>query len=429
MLNPYKNKIRKASPPFFCLSDNGQKGDGMPEIDIARKVEKYWGRKDRQLNLGDEEEFQQMLQEIEEQFIDPTQDNPVNAVDFARWLNPEPLLDVLKPSYPYFKYIKQRFEPRIRFFAYMLLSRKKNLRQAYNSLTEKEYRLLGFTGGKPTYELLREFIYERIGVECFPEVFKQILQELVFLLCRKNISPGRHVFQDATDIRSLKHDSEAKYSGYYKHSGYKLDVTLDAEHDIPLCYTPIEITSDEGQNLVHSQKYLAGLGLLEKERVVDDKYATFPNIAYSELNHVSLFYKIAENWVPKKEGYPEEIKRLYQKYHKEDDFVVNPNLDFMLRYLHRKEEYESVGGFFRNQRMGEKDSEEYKKKYKKRSSHMEGFFGRVKNTTLLDDRPCKRGWKGFLFRAGTAMLTLVFAALIRVQNGVTCHLTNVTYIT
>ena len=126
----------------------------MPEIDIERNIEKYWGRKDRQLNLGDEEEFQQMLQEIEEQFIDPTEKHPANAVDFARWLNPEPLLEVLKPSYPYFKYISERFEPRIRFFTYMLLSRKKNLRQAYNSLTEKEYKILGFTAGKPTYELL-----------------------------------------------------------------------------------------------------------------------------------------------------------------------------------------------------------------------------------------------------------------------------------
>jgi hypothetical protein len=400
----------------------------MPEIDIEKRIEKYWGRKDRQLNLGDEEEFQQMLQEIKKQFTDPNIEHPVKAVDFARWLNPEPLLEVLKPSYPYFKYILERFEPRIRFFTYMLLSRKKNLRQAYNSLTEKEYKILGFTAGKPTYEILREFIYERIGVECFPEVFKQILQELIFLLHRKNISLGRHVFQDATDIRSLKHDPEAKYSGYYKHSGYKLDVTLDAEHDIPLCYTPMKITSDEGQNLVPSQKQLATLGLHEVKRVVDDKYATFPNIARSELNHVSLFYKIAENWVPKKEGDLEEIKRLYQKYHKEDDFMVNPNLDFMLQYLNRKEEYESVGGFFRNQRMEEKNSEECRKKCKKRSSHMEGFFGRVKNTTLLDDRPCKRGWKGFLFRVGTAMLALVFAALIRVQNGITCHLTNVTYI-
>ena len=403
----------------------------MPEIDIERKIEKYWGRKDRQLNLGDEEEFQQMLQEIEEQFIDPTEERPVNAVDFARWLNPEPLLDVLKPSYPYFKYIKQRFEPRMRFFAYMLLSRKKNLRQAYNSLTEEEYDLLGFTEGKPTYELLREFIYERISIERFPEVFKQILRELVFLLKRKNIHLGKHVFQDATDIHSLKHDPEAKYSGYYKHSGYKLDVTLDAEHDIPLCYTPMEITSDEGQNLVSSQKYLAGLGICEEERIVDDKYATFENIARSELNKTSLVYKIAKNWVVTKKSSLKKLKQLYQKCHQDDGFVINPSLDLILRQLYCKEEYEAVGGYFRNQRMTEakEKPKDYKEKCNKRGARMEGFFGRVKNTTLLDDRPMKRGWKGFLFRIETSMLALVFAALTRVQNGITCHLTNVTYIT
>ena len=218
----------------------------------------------------------------------------------------------------------------------MLLSRSKNLRSAYNSLTEKEYILLGFTEGKPTYELLREFIYERISIERFPRVFKQILLELIFLLKKKNISLGKSVFQDATDIRCLKHDPEAKYSGYYKHSGYKLDVTLDAEHDIPLYYSTMEIISDEGQNLIPSQKYLASLGLLEEERVVDDKYASFPNIARSELNNVSLFYKIAKNWVPTKKSDVKKLKKLYQKYHKDDDFVVNPSLDFILRYFYKK---------------------------------------------------------------------------------------------
>ena len=81
----------------------------MPEIDIERKVEKYWGRKDRQLNIGDEEEFQQMLHEIEERFIDPTSDKTVRAVDFARCLNPKPLLDVLKTSYPYFEVYQTTF--------------------------------------------------------------------------------------------------------------------------------------------------------------------------------------------------------------------------------------------------------------------------------------------------------------------------------
>ena len=401
----------------------------MSETDIERKIEKYWGRIERQLNIGAEEKFQEMLQEIDGYFIDPTQKHPICAVDFTQWLNPEPLLEVLKPCYPYYRYIKERFEPRIRFFAYMLLSRKKNLYQAYHSLTDKEYLKLGFTQGKPTYELLREFIYERISVDRFQEVFKIILQELIILLKQKHIYLGKMVLQDATDIRSLKHDSDALYSGYYKQSGYKLDVTLDAEHDIPLCYTPMEITCDEGTNLIPSQKFLLNLGLLEEERVVDDKYATFANIACSELHNVSLFYKIAKHWVFKKESTTSEIKRLYQKYHKEDDFQVNPDMDFMLRYLYKKREYEPVGGFYRNQRMEEKDMEEFKKKCKQRSSLMEGFFGRVKNTTLLDDRPCKRGWNGFLFRIGTAMLTLVFAALIRVQHNVTDHLTNVTYIT
>ena len=403
----------------------------MPETDIERKIEKYWGRIDRQLTLGDEEEFNQMLQEIEEQFIDLASDKPIRAVDFARWLNPEPLLEILKPSYPYFRYISERFEPRMRFFAYMLLSRKKNLHQAYNSLTEKEYMMLGFTEGKPTYELLREFIYERISVERFPEIFKQVVMELVFLLKKRNMPLGRHVFQDATDIQSLKHDPEAKYSGYYKHSGYKLDVTLDAEHDIPLCYTPMEITSDEGQNLVPSQEQLRSMDLQEEMRVVDDKYATFSNIARSELNKVSLFYKIAKNWVSTSKSDLKKLKKLYQRYHQEDDFLPGADLDFMLQYLYCKEEYEVVGGFFRNKRMKESEEKpkEYKKKCNKRGSRMEGFFGRVKNTTLLDDRPCKRGWNGFLFRVGTAMLTLVFAALIRAQNGITCNLTNVTYIT
>jgi len=308
-----------------------------------------------------------------------------------------------------------------------MISRKKNLWQAYQSITNEEYILLGFSG-KPTYELLREFIYERIGISRFQEVFTQVLKELIFLLNKKNIHLGRHVFQDATDIRSLKHDPDTKYSGYYKHNGYKLDVTLDAEYDIPLYYTPMEITCDEGQNLIPSQEQVASLGLCEEERIVDDSYATFPNIACSELNNVSLFYKIAKNWVSKEEGDPEEIKRLYQKHHRERDFVVNPSLDFMLRYLNKKKEYEAVGGFFRNKRMEESDSKEYKNKCRKRSSNMEGFFGRVKTTTLLDDRPCKRGWIGFLFRAGSSMLTLVFAALIRVQNGITNHLTNVTYL-
>jgi len=418
--------------PYYlaCMKYTGRMGYGMPEIDIERNIEKYWDNFRRQLNTEDAEKLDKLLEEIEEHLIDPTQDTPVKTVDFVKWLDPEPVLDILKLSYPYFKHIRDRLGPRMRFFAYFMISRKKNAWQAYHSLSGEEYMKLGFED-KPLYELLREFCYERIGIEEFPIVLHWVVKETGFLLNKQGVHLGEETFQDATPTRSLKDDPDARYSGYYKHEGYKMDYTIDANRGVPLDYVPMEITSDEGKNLIPSQKHLVSLGVKEKVRVIDDKYATFENIAYSELNGISLYYKIAENWVYKKEGEPSMIKELYQKYHKEDDFVPNSDLDFMLRYIYRKKEYEAVGSYFRNSRMAEYEEhpEGYQEIVNKRGSHMEGDIGRVKLTTLLDDHPGRRGWKQFLLRAGMTILSLAFAALIRVQNGIYEHLTNLTYIT
>ena len=402
----------------------------MPEFDIDKQLEKYWEKFRRQLSGEEQELLDKILEGTETQFIDPTVDSPVKAVDFACWLNPEPLLDVLRISYPYFDFIKDRLVSRMRFFAYYVLSGKKNVYQAYKSLSDEEYIKLGFDN-RPTYELMREFIYERIGVEQFPLIMCWIVQEIKDLLNeKKGIQLGKHTYQDATDTHSLKHDPEAKYSGYYKHAGYKIDDTIDADLDIPLYYSPMEITTDEGRGLIPSQEHLDFLDIHEEERTVDIKYATFENIAHSEINGTSLYYKIASNWVFSKKGEEKEIKKRYQKYHQEDDFIVNPTLDFMLRYIYKKGEIETVGAFYRNQRMkqAEDDPRGYKKICDKRGVHMEGHIGRVKLTTLLDDHPGRRGWKQFLLRTGMTMLSLVFAALIRVQNDVFEHLTNVTYI-
>jgi hypothetical protein len=402
----------------------------MPEYDIGKQVEKYWENFRRQLNDEDIEKLEKILEEIEEHFTDPTQDNPVKAVDFARWLNPEAILDVLKLAYPYFKYIRYRLGPRMRFFAYFMISRKKNAWQAYHSLSEEEYAKLGFIE-KPTYEVVREFCYERIGVEEFPVVLHWVVNETGFLMKKKGLHLGTRTFEDATPVRSLKDDPDAKYSGYYKHSGYKVDKTIDAATGIPLDYKPMEITTNEGGQLIPSKEHVASLGIQEKVRVVDNKYATLQNIAYCELNGVSLYYKIAKNWNFKEEGKPGEIKKLYQKYHSESDFIPGADLEFMLRYLNRKEEFEAVGSYFRNCRMAEYEEhpEGYLEVCNERGGRMEGDIGRMKLTTLLDDHPGRRGWKQFLLRAGMTMLSLAFAALIRVQNGVFNHLTNVTYIT
>jgi hypothetical protein len=407
-----------------------EQGWEMPEYEIEQQLEKYWERFERQLSDEEQKELENLFRDNEEHFVDPTEEHPVKTVDVVKWFDPTPLMGLLKPRYPNFHVIKDRFIPRFRFFAYLTISRKKSLRQAYLSLSDQEFINLGFPE-KPRYELLREFLYERIGVSLFPVVFHQVVQELVVLLKQKGIQLGARTLQDATDIRALKHDPEAKYSGYYKEFGYKLDATIDADREIPLDYLPMEITADEGKNLIPFQEHLATLGIQEKESIVDDKYATYENIAHSEQHKVSLYYKIPKNWVYNKNGTPGEIKQRYQKYHLKEDFVPGADLEFMLCYLSRKGDAEVVGALYRNQRIAEREEnpEGYDEKCNERGSHMEGFFGRVKTTTILDDHPGRRGWKGFVMRAGLSMLALVFAALIRVQNGVIDQLTNVTYIT
>ena len=124
--------------PIFLVrffSKNGQVGMGMPEYEIEQQLEKYWGCFERQLSDEDKQNLDRLLQDIEEHFVDPTEEHPVKAVEFVRWLDPTSILDVLRDTYPYFYWINERFMSRFRFFAYYALSKKRNLRQAYLSLS------------------------------------------------------------------------------------------------------------------------------------------------------------------------------------------------------------------------------------------------------------------------------------------------------
>ena len=104
-------------------------------------------------------------------------------------------------------------------------------------------------------------------------------------------------------------------------------------------------------------------------------------------------YPVVNSVVYKPEGEPGVIKKLYQKYHQCEGFIPGADLDFMLRYLYKKEEYEAVGSYFRNMRMAEYEGhpESYEEICRKRGSHMEGNIGCVKLIMLLDDHPGRRG--------------------------------------
>ncbi|MEW5760933.1 MAG: hypothetical protein AB1779_09225 [Candidatus Thermoplasmatota archaeon] len=397
------------------------------ELNVEAKIKSYWQNKLWLMDYKTEKLFKEIRKR---EFINPTTKTPVTAVEVASWLDPTPLLDVVKESYPYFDYIVERLFPRLRFVAYMVLSGKWEVTKAYNALNDEEFKRLGFLE-RPLYELLREFVYERIGETKFKPLFDAIVKEVIRILEAKGIPIGKRCGEDATDIRALKHDKEAEYSGYYKEYGYKEDIVADLDQNLPLHYTPLGINEDEGKCCIQSQEHLISIGAKPVEWVVDDKYATYENIAASKQNGIDIVCEVQKDWIHNKKGEETEIKRVYQKYHNDEDFVPGAKLPFILQYLCKKGEKKIVGAYYRNNIMqsATKSPDEWKKKCNERNAKMEGLIGTLKTQTNLDGHKKRRGWKEFVKRVAFAMLSIVFAALIRVQNGVYQNIGSIAYIT
>jgi len=193
----------------------------------------------------------------------------------------------------------------------------------------------------------------------------------------------------------------------------------------------MEITEDEGADLVPAQEHLRSLEMEPAEWKVDGKYATYENIAKSEVEGTHLVYKVQRGWVYNPKGDTNEIMRLYQKCWKEENFKVDADMDYMLRSLLDHGESEAVGAYFRNVQMkrAEHEAKEIAEECGERSGKTEGFIGVAKKETILGRRLPRRGAKTFTWVLGIAMMTFAFAALIRLQNGVFDHLGNLTYIT
>ena len=389
---------------------------------------------DRHLTFLDVERelFEQMLAEDSpEHFRSPSAEIPVPAEKFVCYLDTDFVEDLLKKAYPKYDHIKKRFPPRVRFFAYFTLSRMVSMKKAYRRLEPEDFHNMGFDK-IPNYELLRVFIYEKIGRDKLKIIFDLIVKELTRLLKRQGIELGKRVGEDATDVRALKHDKEAEYSGYYKEYGYKTDIVHDLDQQtLPLDYKVLRINDDEGKCTIGIHEHLREYGIYPDEWNVDGKYATYSNIANLQTQGTRVIYKVQNGWKTNSKGTIAEIKKRYQKYHRRGDFRAMASLEFMLHYLMKMGDEEYVGAYYRNAAMRRFDSnpDEYLDECHERSGKTEGMMGTAKLETALDMRLPRRGWRAFKFTVDISMLAFVFAALIRVQNNNTKALGSLTYIT
>ncbi len=404
----------------------------MHSDDIEDRINKYWAAQFRFVSDVERGMFERTaVEDGIEEYVSPSVDMSVAAKWFVCWLDVGFMDCLLREVFTRYEVVEERLVPRVRFLAYFCLGRKNFLKAAYRSLEPEDFFNMGFAS-VPNYELLRVFVYERIGRERLKTVFDIIIQEVGRLLAEQGIKFGNRVGEDATDVPSLKHDKEAEYSGYYKEYGYKVDIVHDLDQEtLPLDYTLLNINDDEGKCLPPTLKRLESKEIKTEELKVDGKYATYHNIAFSETQQTRLIYKVQESWVPNEKGTIHEIKRRYQRYHHEPDFKATNDIAYMLSYLHKKGDYEHVGAYYRNQAMEQyqQNPTEYLQRCNERSGKTEGIMATIKTETILGTRPTKRGWKAFAFTTNISMLAFAFAALIKTQNHDTQRLGNLTYIT
>ena len=401
---------------------------------LSKKIKIFWSKIDQVIPDKDPGMLSDIQRSEEKKFVNPAAEEPVSGIFFASWMNCNFLEKFLWKHYLRAREsqsIKSRIYGKLRFIVYMVLKRAKNIAEAYNSLTTEDFIHLGFEH-KPSYETIREFLNDRLGNKGLEELFYLIVGEIKRIAESYSIKIGAIIYEDATDVRALKHDPEAKYSGYYNEYGYKTDIIIDADNDmLPLSFTPLEITEDEGKCLIPSLEKMNERDIHPTLMVVDDKYASYRNIAHAGLHNIELNYKIAKGWKYNNKGSEKELKRRYQKYHRKDDFVVNADINYILWFLYKHEDYKYAGAYYRNLAMKEysDNPEEYTKICNGRSGKMEGFNGILKMETNFDGRLPRRGWDAFVRNAILSIMAFDIAALIRLQHGIADNLTSITYIT
>ena len=364
-------------------------------------------------------------------FINPTEESPVETSEFLSHLNLDFLDPVLKEMFPRLEQIRESVYARVKLLIFMKLSNMRYIAYAYRKLiTNKEIaQNLGFdTSNLPSYETIRHFINDLLFYK-IEEVFYGVVKELEKQLKRKGKWTG-DIVEDATVITARRMDKEAKYSGYYKTYGWKKDLFIES-NGIFLSYKDLEINDDEGCYMESHLKKLNQLSIFVNHITTDGKYATYHNIAMTKCRYnVEFLYKPQKGWIYNKKGEERHVKERYSRYWKEKGFKANASIDYKLKFLYNRQEYEIVGAYYRNKRMEEwEENDDLRERYAKERNSNEGFNSYLKNHAGFETNLSRKGKRYAFFHTTLCLLALNLVALTRLQNGVADNLISVAYLT
>ncbi len=411
------------------------------EFNVDKHIKTYW---DKIIGLTEANK--------KEEFVDATSENSVRTSRFLEGFNLDPIMPELNKHYS----VKEGEEkyPRRAMFRAMVWKKTKKIRyytRAENHLRDHpdEAIELGFNidlednAVVPDHETLRHFEKVRLGNVGMDALMELFCIKVVGDGKKLGLKIGERTGTDSTPIE-IPNDPDGTYNGHYKKKMVKMHITSDYDHNIPLAKQVCGGTDDDNQYLEGMLKKTA---ISAKENMdetwYDGGYNSNKNIA---LAHVDLgltcHYHIDQDWrrnVTYEHNFggktyiytPEqEINYLYRKYWSEPEYKKDASLEYMMKYLIKKEVYEPVAMHFRNTYVAayEECPDGVLDVYHQRN-HSEGINSYMKENLGLETQINGKRMKNIDLHVTECCIVMLTVALTRLQHGITKNLSSVVYLT
>jgi Transposase DDE domain len=374
-------------------------------------------------------------------FIDPTPNIPVDAVQFISFLDLSPLIAFLRAFYiePY--KIKHPPEAFLRLLCLQKLKRYKYLTELHGELDDQTVKLLGFNY-KPSYKTLWHWLNKRVGPDGLETIHTELIKLINQALTTQRIQMAKIVSGDATHIRAQNQDREAAYNGHYHMNCYLLHHLICAATGLTLNFIVAPSDIDEGQFMVPMLAKTIVDGFRPELLTFDNGYAHHFNYEIPNLLSIKLLIGFRRQNKFSWRGKPKTLKLRFRKMIKAGKLTAQKlaelgtqadpeknKLEEIVCALAVAGQHEYAGAYFRNQSLEwfKRDPECWKSLYAPPRSFIEGTHGHQKSWLDLDGL-VEKGLRKARLHAALSMLCEAAVALTRVEHGYTESLTSQAYI-
>lgn len=359
-----------------------------------------------------------------EQFVNPTFDNPVRVQEIMKRMDLEFLRLVLSQLYG--EDWRFHFEPQpvLKTMIYWRLKSHRFLTDVFNDLlTDPTLAdILGYDN-LPSYQQLYHFVTYRLNSHGIKQIFDILLKHVIYECENQGIPVGREVIIDSSPFE--KNNSDATYNTHYKIKGYKWHNVRCAKTDIPLEYHVSTLTEYDGDFLAPLVYRLKMVHDIHPKRLFGDgHYSDGKNLMrMREFFGIEPICRLDKNVVIKPDTDIKELKRQYQKFWKSELFEINADIRYMKWFLMMHDKTAVLEDFYHNQMLKRylDDPERYERKYLVREA-IERCHGREKRHTEIKNIQANNIEK-FTTHLGMHVVSLLCLALVRLRNGVSENFT------